>query len=134
MDGTRGRILIVEDEPAFADVLADLLIDEGYSVRVVRDGVTALNVLTCQTPAPDLIMCDVMLPMLRGDRVASEVRRRFPRQRLPIVLMSASADPRVELRDVEFMAKPFETANLLSRLTVLLDGQAPGTRRHVRNS
>ncbi len=134
MDGTRGRILIVDDEPAFADVLAELLIDEGYSVRVVRDGVTALNILTCQTPSPDLIMCDVMLPMLRGDRVASEVRRRFPRHRLPIVLMSASADPRVELRDVEFMAKPFETTNLLSRLTALLDAHARGTRPNSRNN
>src|SRR5215475_1973252 len=108
MAGTHRRILIVEDEPAFADVLVELLIDEGYSVRLVRDGVTALNVLAFQTRLPDLIMCDVMLPMLRGDRVAAEVRRRFPRQRLPIVLMSASADPRVELRDVEFMGKPFE--------------------------
>jgi CheY-like chemotaxis protein len=120
------RILIVEDEPAFADVLVELLIDEGYSVRHVRDGVTALNVLACQTRLPDLIMCDVMLPMLRGDRVAAEVRRRFPRRRLPIVLMSASADPRIELRDVEFMAKPFETADLLRRLASLVDQHKRG--------
>ena len=121
MAATRGRILIVEDEPAFADVLTELLLDEGYTVRHVRDGVTALNVLTHQRPAPDLIMCDVMLPVLRGDRVAAEVRRRFPGERLPIVLMSASADPRVGLRDVEFMAKPFETVDLLRRLAGLLD-------------
>jgi DNA-binding response OmpR family regulator len=67
-----------------------------------------------------------MLPMLRGDRVAAEVRRRFPRQRLPIVLMSASVDPRVELRDVEFMAKPFETVDLLRRLATLLDRRKRG--------
>src|SRR5215831_6605271 len=109
MAPTRGRILIVEDEPAFAEVLSELLIDEGYTVRHVRDGVTALNVIACQQPPPDLMMCDVMLPVLRGDRVAAEVRRRFARLRLPIVLMSASADPRVQLRDVEFVPKPFET-------------------------
>ena len=39
------RILIVEDEPAFADVLAELLREEGYSVMQVRDGFTALNML-----------------------------------------------------------------------------------------
>jgi CheY-like chemotaxis protein len=126
MAARRGRILIVEDEPAFADVLTELLIDEGYSVRHVRDGVTALNVLAHQGPLPDLIMCDVMLPVLRGDRLAAEVRRRFPRQRLPILLMSASADPRVVLRDVEFMAKPFETADLLRRLAGLLDQHKRG--------
>jgi CheY-like chemotaxis protein len=121
MAKTRWSILIVEDEPAFAEVLAELLIDEGYSVRHVRDGVTALNLLASLKRSPDLIMCDVMLPLLRGDRVAAEVRRRYPRLRLPIVLMSASADPRVDLRDTCFVAKPFETAELLSRLSVMLE-------------
>ncbi len=121
MASARRSILIVEDESAFAEVLSELLIDEGYAVRHVRDGVTALNLIACQKSPPDLIMCDVMLPVLRGDRIAMEVRRRFPRLHLPIVLMSASADPRVELRDVDFMAKPFEAADLLKRLAGMLD-------------
>jgi len=71
-------------------------------------------------PRPDLVICDVMLPVLRGDRFAREVRQRFPRRNLPILLMSASADPRVPLPKVEFMAKPFETGELLSRISDLL--------------
>ena len=125
MSGERRRILVVEDEPAFAEVLSELLIDEGYSVLQVRDGVTALNSMAGQKPLPDLIMCDVMLPVLRGDRVAAEVRRRFPTRRVPIILMSASADPRVELRDVEFLAKPFDADHLLSHIEELLE---PGYR------
>ena len=114
------RILLVEDEPAFAEVLTELLIDEGYSVRHVRDGITALNVLVAARQRPGLIVCDVMLPWLRGDRLAAEVRKRFPHARLPILLMSASADPRVELRDVAFMPKPFDSADLLDCIDSML--------------
>jgi CheY-like chemotaxis protein len=116
----RPRILIVEDEPAFAEVLSELLVEEGYSVLHVRDGITAVNILAADRQRPDLIVCDVMLPGLRGDRLAAEVRKRFPRARLPILLMSASADPRLELRDVLFMPKPFDSADLLDCIDSML--------------
>ncbi len=118
------HILIVEDEPAFAEVLSELLVDEGYSVVKVRDGVTALKMLAGPARRPDMLICDVMLPGLRGDRLAAEIRKRFPRRRLPVLLMSASADPRVGLPDVEFMAKPFETGELLSRIARMLEAVA----------
>jgi CheY-like chemotaxis protein len=116
----RRRILVVEDEPAFAEIVTELLVDEGYSVLHVRDGITALNALMGSTRRPHLILCDVMLPGLHGDRFAAEVRRRFPKVRLPIVLMSASADPQVVLPDVSFVAKPFDTADLLRRVASML--------------
>ena len=120
-------ILVVEDERAFAEVLVELLQDEGYSVVHVGDGITALNMLGSDRPWPDLIICDVMLPGLRGDRMTAEVRKRFAGPRLPILLMSASADPLVQLPDVEFMAKPFETADLLSRIDCMLRPTVPTT-------
>jgi CheY-like chemotaxis protein len=116
----RRRILVVEDESAFAEVITELLVDEGYSVVHVRDGITALNTLIASSRRPHLILCDVMLPYLRGDRLAAEVRRRLPTVRLPILLMSASADPRVVLPDVSFMAKPFDSADLLSRVASMI--------------
>jgi CheY-like chemotaxis protein len=117
------RILVVEDERAFAEVLTELLLEEGYSVVHVRDGITALNLLAgprSRAQRFDLILCDVMLPGLRGERLAAEVRRRFPRQRLPILLMSASADPHVNLPDVSFVSKPFDSSDLLSRIASML--------------
>jgi CheY-like chemotaxis protein len=107
------RILLVDDERAFADVVAELLMDEGYSVVRAHDGLSAINMLASRRLSLDLILCDVMLPGIKGDRVASEVRRRFPRRRLPILLMSASADPQVRLRDVWFLGKPVELRDLL---------------------
>jgi two-component system, OmpR family, response regulator MprA len=123
----RRHILIVEDERAFAEVLTELLIDEGYSVVTVRDGVTALKMVGGPGPRADVVICDVMLPGLRGDRLAAEIRSRFPRRRLPILLMSASADPSLKLRDVEFMSKPFETSELLSRIASMLAPAVPAT-------
>jgi CheY-like chemotaxis protein len=117
------HILIVEDERAFAEVLTELLLDEGYSVVHVRDGITALNLLAGQRSnahRPELIVCDVMLPGMHGDRFAQEVRRRFPRQRLPILLMSASADPHLDLPDVSFMPKPFDSSDLMRRIASML--------------
>jgi CheY-like chemotaxis protein len=123
------RILIVEDEPAFAEVLSELLRDEGYAVIHLSEAFSALNMLNRLhgnglSKAPDLIVCDVMLPGLRGDRLAAEIRARFPKRRLPILLLSASADPRVSLPDVAFMGKPFETAELLKQINMMLTSVA----------
>jgi CheY-like chemotaxis protein len=119
-------VLIVEDEAAFADVVGELLTDEGYAVVRARDGVTAVNMLTADCLSPDLIVCDVMLPGLRGDRLAAEVRRRFPTRRLPILLLSASADPRVRLRDVWFMAKPLDLKDFLMTVKRLVEPRRRG--------
>jgi CheY-like chemotaxis protein len=121
----RRHILIVEDEPAFAEVLAELLADEGYAVLHVREGVSALNVLAGPARPPDLIVCDVMLPGIRGDQFAAEIRKRYPRARLPILLMSASADPRVELPDLVFMPKPFDSADLMRCIAAMIREPEP---------
>jgi CheY-like chemotaxis protein len=115
------RILIVEDESAFAEVVSELLVGEGYSVVRARNGITALNMLSAPRLLPDVIVCDVMLPGLRGDRLAAQVRHRFPSRRLPILLLSASSDPRVRLRDVWFMAKPVDFRDLLKMIERVLE-------------
>jgi CheY-like chemotaxis protein len=114
------RILVVEDETAFADVVSDLLVEEGYAVVHAREAATALNMLASDHLAPDLIVCDVMMPGMRGDQLAVEVRRRFHNRRLPMVLMSASVDPAVTLRDVVFLSKPLEVRTFLATIQRLL--------------
>ncbi len=68
----------------------------------------------------DMVVCDVMLPGLRGDRFAAEVRQRFPSRQLPILLMSASAAPKIALPAVSFMSKPFDSDDLLVRIEEML--------------
>ena len=115
VDRIRSRVLIVDDEKAFAEIIAELLADEGYAVRQAYDGLDAMSLLTDRRTAedPDVVLCDVMLPGLRGDRLAGAVRERFPQRRLPIVLLSAGGDPHVALRDVGFMSKPVDFVDLL---------------------
>jgi CheY-like chemotaxis protein len=115
------RVLIVDDERTFAEIVGELLADEGYSVVRAHDGVTALKMVGSEHMRPDLMVCDVMLPGLRGDRLVAEVRRRFPQRRLPIVLLSASADPRLHVRDVSFLAKPVDFKDLLKTMERLLE-------------
>ena len=115
------RVLIVDDEKTFAQIMGELLADEGYSVVHASDGVTALNMLASDYLRPDLVLCDVMLPGLRGDRFVAEVRRRLPRGRLPIVLLSASADPQVRARDVWFLSKPIDFTELLETIERLIE-------------
>ena len=114
------RVLIVDDERTFSEIIGELLVDEGYSVVRAHDGVTALNMLASERLSPDLVLCDVMLPGLRGDRLAAEVRRRFPKRRLPIVLLSASPCPKVTVPDVWFLPKPIDFTELLETIERLV--------------
>jgi len=116
----RRRVLLVDDERAYAEVLTELLHDEEYEVHRVHGGLEALQALADGEGIPDLVLCDVMLPGLRGDRLVYELRSRFPEQRMPVVLMSASADPRVQARDVWFLPKPVDFGDLINCLAVIL--------------
>ena len=117
----RARVLIVDDERSFAEIIGELLADEGYAVVRAHDGITALNMVASERMPLDLILCDVMLPGLRGDRLALEVRRRFPHRRLPIVLLSASADPGLHTRYVTFLANPVDFKELLKTMERMLE-------------
>ena len=120
-DCERRRVLVVDDERAFAEVLTELLRDEAYLVQVSFDGRHALDAIDTGALRPDIILCDVMLPGLRGDGFVSELRSRFPDLRLPVVLMSASADPRVQARDVWFLPKPLDFNELIAFIADVID-------------
>jgi len=115
------RVLLVDDERAYAEVLSELLDDEEFHVRRVHNGCDALTACGDGEGLPDVVLCDVMLPGLRGDGVVHELRKRFPEQRLPVVLMSASADPRVQARDVWFLPKPLDFGELIALLASLME-------------
>ena len=79
-------VLLVEDEPTLAHVLARILSEEGYAVTVRGNGLDALDVVRCDDTRIDVIVSDVGLPGLRGDKLAAEVRRVRPA--LPVLLMT----------------------------------------------
>jgi DNA-binding NtrC family response regulator len=122
-------VLLVEDEPTLADVLARILSDEGYAVTVRGNGLDALDVVRCGTTRIDVIVSDVGLPGLRGDKLAAAVRRLRPT--LPVVLMSgfsAVVTPGNEeaLGVVAVLEKPVTIEDLLATVQ---DALRPGAAR-----
>jgi two-component system response regulator MprA len=100
-------VLIVDDEPAIVDLLAQFLVDEGYRVESAGDGQAAYE--KAHTLHPDLIIADVMMPRMDGfDLVDRLADGEHP---VPVILMSAAV---VSSRQgVPFIAKPFDLGELL---------------------
>ena len=117
------HILIVEDERHLADGLRFNLEADGYEVSVVESGEAAIERLSGNPQAIDLVVLDVMLPGLDGFSVAAELRRVgiF----VPILVLTARNRPEDVLRGFEmgaddYLPKPFELTILLARVNSLL--------------
>ena len=116
---TTPTVLVVEDEPAVREVVADLLQDEGYAVRQAADGLEAIAEL--EVDDVDLVLSDVQMPRLDGRSLARRLRRQG--HAVPVVLMSA-VDVEVDLPGVRFLPKPFDRDHLLHTI-----GSALGANR-----
>jgi DNA-binding response OmpR family regulator len=120
------RILLVEDEPDAAQMLAKGLREQSYAVDVVMDGEAA--VYQASVNDYDLVILDVMLPLKDGFEVCRELREEG--LTFPILMLTARDAPpdRVEGLDTgadDYLTKPFDFHELLARLRALLRrGQA----------
>ncbi|WP_460357628.1 response regulator transcription factor [Actinoallomurus acanthiterrae] len=114
------RILVVEDEPAIAQAVADRLAAEGFEARTVADGPGAVAAFT--EYRPDLIVLDLMLPGFDG----LEVCRRIQAQRPVPVLMLTARDDETDLLvglgvgADDYLTKPFSMRELTARVRALL--------------
>jgi two-component system, OmpR family, alkaline phosphatase synthesis response regulator PhoP len=117
------RVLGVEDESHLANGLSYNLEAEGHSVEVVGDGEAALDRLLARKEDFDAVVLDVMLPGKDGFAVASELRE--AKNFVPVLMLTARGRPEDVLKGFssgadDYLAKPFELAILLARLTGLL--------------
>ena len=116
-------ILIVEDEQHLADGLRFNLELDGYKVKTVADGESALDLLLEQKIDFDAIVLDVMLPGFNGFTVAK--RLRDAGNYVPVLMLTARSRPEDVLRGFEsgaddYLPKPFDLAVFLARLNGLL--------------
>ena len=114
------HILVVEDEPQLASLVAGQLSAAGHSASVVGDGIEALRFL--ETSAADLIILDWMLPGLDGLEVCRRVRARSI---TPILMLTARAEEvdrvlGLEIGADDYLTKPFSMRELLARSRALL--------------
>lgn len=117
------RILVVEDVPLGLAVLRMRLEAEGFEVITARDGVEALD--QAREGHPDLMLLDLMLPRLSGERVCQELRADPRTAALPIVVVSARVQEAERLRAIAagadtFIAKPYDTARLMDEIRARL--------------
>ena len=119
------RILVVDDEFDLSGTLRAILEGEGYCTETCANGKEALDRL--QSARPDLVLMDVMMPILGGLDVLRTMRDTPGLKSVPVILMSAAA-PRVKQEDYgwqAFLRKPF-TLPLLVKTVERLIGPARG--------
>ncbi len=111
----RGRksILVVDDDPEIRSLLETVLREEGYSVRSAANGLEAIHAV--EDSVPDLVVMDLMMPLMDGAETARELWSRYGR-RVPIVVLTASEVDSSLVRELpanRWMAKPFDLSILL---------------------
>ncbi|MEQ8789405.1 MAG: response regulator transcription factor [Pirellulaceae bacterium] len=114
-------VLIIEDDPAMVRGLSDNFRDHGYGVRVAEDGRRGLAEALSE-PA-DLILLDIMLPLINGYEVCQEVRRQSLDSTIIMLTAKGQEDDIVrglELGADDYVTKPFSIRELLARAKALL--------------
>lgn len=112
-------IAVIDDDVYIGNMLGELLGKEGYRVLRAYSGTEALLLLSQQQP--DLVLLDLMLPGLQGEEILPRI------EGIPVIILSAKADTggKVQLLlrgAADYITKPFDTAELLARITVQLRG------------
>lgn len=125
-NGSKPRILVVDDEPSVRETLGMLLMSAGYDVAMAENGISAVAQLNQR--APDLIVTDLNMPQMSGIELISVVRSRYPS--ISIVAMSSDykgdAVPAGIIAD-RFYPKAEHPHNLLTTIASLI-ATSPGSK------
>ena len=122
------RVLIVEDEPAIAELLSVNLRHNGFAPIWAEDGAAAQRELDAQLP--DLILLDWMLPGMSGLQLARKWRADARTKPIPILMLTARGDEPDKVAGLDagaddYITKPFSTQELLARIRAVLRRRAP---------
>ena len=124
---TVSKILIVDDEPFNVDYLEQEL--EGMDCEIISasNGQEALEKVRCA--APDLVLLDIMMPVMDGYAVLSQLKADASTRDIPVVIISASNDLKSVVRGIQmgaedYLPKPFEPTLLHARVSSSLEEEA----------
>ena len=122
------RVLVVEDEPSIAELIAVNLRHNGFSPIVVFDGAAAQREV--DAVLPDLILLDWMLPGESGATLARQWRKSDRTKTVPIIMLTARSDESDKVQGLDagaddYITKPFSTQELLARIRALLRRRTP---------
>lgn len=122
------RILVVEDEPSIAELIAINLTHAGYQVEKALQTEVAMNMMRDELPS--LLILDWMLPGKSGVQFARELRANERTRGLPILMLTAKSEESDKVLGLDsgaddFVTKPFSPKELVARVKALLRRQAP---------
>ncbi len=128
----RSRVLVVDDDPALAEMLTIVLRGDGFDTAVVRDGAKAVEAF--RETHPDLILLDLMLPGMSGLEICKEIRLESG---LPIIMLTAKTDTvdvvlGLEAGADDYIVKPFKPKELTARIRARLRRTDMGAAERLR--
>ena len=116
------KVLLVDDDPDFVEAIKVIVENGGYAVRVAYDGAEGLEAVAEEKP--DLIVLDVMMPVMNGHEACAKLKADPQTAKIPIILLTAVADrvttstythrDMLESQAEDYMPKPVEPAELLN--------------------
>jgi two-component system, OmpR family, phosphate regulon response regulator PhoB len=117
------RVLIIEDEKSLVDVLAYNFENEGFEVLSATDGMDGLN--QARAHHPDIIILDVMLPVMEGLEVCRQLRSDSRTSDIPVLMLTAKSEEVDEIVGFrmgadDYVTKPFKLKPLIQRIKALL--------------
>ena len=113
------RVAVVDDDRDIRDGLKMALLDEGYDVTVVPNGLRLLSAL--QVDRPDLIVLDVMMSWIDGFELCRAMKRNPDYSQIPVLFISAKSSRQdiqhgLECGAVDYVTKPFDLSTLLNKI------------------
>jgi DNA-binding NtrC family response regulator len=124
----KARLLIAEDDADLRDLLQDDLEDSGYETVAAIDGRAALAHIEREREQIDLLITDVKMPGLTGEKLLAAMREKRPESPVIIVTAFGSVEQAVEMVKAgayQYLTKPFDTDDLLKTVTGALEQSAP---------
>ena len=114
------NILVVEDDPNISDLIRMYLEKEGFEVRIAADGGRAVEEFSASEP--DIVLLDVMLPVMDGWAVCERIRES---SKCPIIMLTAKGEVADRIHGLEmgaddYLVKPFEMKELIARINAVL--------------
>ena len=123
--GGAETILVVDDERAVRELLTQILRARGYNVMPAADARTALELLTTQHEAIDLVISDIVMNGMSGTRLVEEIQVKWPDKKLLLVSgfsQGVALQPESGARKVPLLGKPFTPSRLEKIVRDILDG------------
>ena len=113
------RILIVDDEPIGVLVIKRCLERAGHQTECAGDGAAALEKI--RERAPDLLITDIQMPVMCGEKLCDAIRAEFPDRRFPIIVMTATVERGIRewvarIPGAELLEKPFSPRQIVARV------------------